>query len=425
MIFLKGHNKAMDFFLLTREAKDEAGRLITAIRDNSSLSFPPDEAYPVSLLKDSTVIGVLIAATPGGERKVLYGFSGTPGGRSNIPGWVHSCFSEKDRDEYMRRFDRRIHDLTDLIEEGHTELKKERRSLSAEAQAAYEKIFRFYTWRGERISGLPPHCPTGTGECAGLKLLNTALKRGWEIKGLAEFRYSHDMDTPLFLPPCDERCGRLLPKMLGLDYIYLDEYIAVVNKKAGFLSVPGRGEEKKDSVSYRFHELFPSSPEQPHVHRLDMDTSGIMILAFTRASQRTLFNDFENRRVRKTYTALLEGVITQESGDIDIPMRLDVDNRPHQIVDYVNGKNAFTHWERVGVERRNGKLCTRVLFFPHTGRTHQLRVHASSGLGHPIVGDNLYGRQEEGERLCLHASSITFNHPASGKEMTITSPPEF
>ncbi len=415
----------MDYFLLTEEAKTEADALIRRMRETSSVSFPPSEDYPLSLIKDGNMLGVLIAETKGGERKVLYGYSGALSGVYNIPGFVHTCFSESDWERYMSLYDRKIHELTDLIDSGHTELRTERRALSAEAQKEYEKIFRFYTWRGGRIEGLPPHSPTGTGECAGLKLINTALKKGWEIKGLAEFRY-HEDDSPLvFLPPCSERCGLLLPSMLGLDYIYLDSDIAVVNKRPGFLSVPGRGEEKRDSVSYRFHELFPSSPEIPHVHRLDMDTSGIMILAFTKEAQKKLSLEFEMRQVQKTYTALLEGIIKETEGDIDLPMRLDVDNRPHQIVDFQQGKNAITHWERVDIEKRDGRFCTRVRFYPHTGRTHQLRVHAASGLGHPIVGDNLYGTQREGERLYLHASSITFTHPGTGERMTITSDPEF
>ena len=410
---------------MTEEAKTEADTLIRRMRETSSVSFPPDKDYPLSLIKDGNMLGVLIAETKGGERKVLYGYSGALSGVYNIPGFVHTCFSESDWGKYMSLYDKKIHELTALIDSGHTEFREERRALSAEAQKEYEKIFRFYTWRGGRIEGLPPHAPTGTGECAGLKLINTALKKGWEIKGLAEFRY-HDNDNPLeFLPPCSERCGLLLPSMLGLDYIYLDSDIAVVNKKSGFLSVPGRGEEKRDSVSYRFHELFPSSPEIPHVHRLDMDTSGIMILAFTKEAQKKLSLEFEMREVQKTYTALLEGIIKETEGDIDLPMRLDVDNRPHQIVDYELGKKALTHWERVDIEKRDGRFCTRVRFYPHTGRTHQLRVHAASGLGHPIVGDNLYGTQRDGERLYLHASSITFTHPGTGERMTITSDPEF
>lgn len=415
----------MDFFLLTQDAKDEAEALVNMIKHSGSVSLPPSDEYPLSLLKEGVMLGVLIAKTKDGERKVLYGYSGALSGIYNIPGYVHTCFSEKDWDEYMLLYDKRIHELTRLIEEGDDSLKDERRFLSAAAQEEYGKIFRFYNWKGEKLRGLPPHSPTGTGECAGLKLINTALKRGWEIKGLAEFRYCPDSDKLVYTPPCSERCGLLLPSMLGLEYIYLDSDIALVNKRAGVLSVPGRGEEKIDSVSYRFHTLFPSSPDVAHVHRLDMDTSGLMVLAFNQEAKKNLSLQFENREVKKTYIALLDGVIKEEEGDIDLPMRLDVEHRPRQIVDFEQGKSAFTHWERLSVERHDGKLCTRVRFFPRTGRTHQLRVHASSGLGHAIVGDNLYGEREEGERLCLHAETITFRHPGTGEIISFTSAPEF
>lgn len=415
----------MDYFLLTEDAENEAHLLLDAIKKNHSVSFPPSEDYPLSLLKEGNMLGVLIARTKSGERKVLYGYSGALSGVYNIPGWVHTCFSEKDYEDYMNLYDRKIHILTDEIERGQRELVEERRALSAKAQEDYEKIFRFYTWRGEKIKGLPPHSPTGTGECAGLKLINTVLRKGWEIRGLAEFRYSPFSDDITFTAPCSERCGLLLPSMLGLDYIYLDEYIAVVNKESGFLSVPGRGEEKRDSVSYRFHALFPSSPEIAHVHRLDMDTSGLLVLAFTPEAKKNLSLQFEKREVEKTYIALLDGVIKENEGDISLPIRLDVEHRPVQIVDFEQGRSAFTHWERLSVERHNGKLCTRVRFFPHTGRTHQLRVHAASGLAHPIIGDNLYGHRDGNERLCLHAESITFTHPGSGKRVSFHSDPEF
>ena len=339
----------MDYFLLTDSVIEEAYKLLDKLRESGSVSFPSSDDYPASLIKEGTMFGVMIAKTKGGERKVLYGYSGAISGIYNIPGYVHTCFSEKDYLDYMSLYDRKIHELTDEIEKGWLEKKEERLNLSRKAQREYEKIFSFYTWNGEKIYGLPEHSPTGTGECAGLKLINTALKKGWEIKGLSEFKYTHSGDIT-FYPPCKERCSILMEKMLGLDYLYLDEDIAVVNKRSGFLSVPGRGEEKKDSVAYRFHTLFPSSPEVPHVHRLDMDTSGIMVLAFNKEAHKELSLEFENREVVKTYTALLEGAIKEREGDISLPIRLDVDNRPHQIVDYERGKSAFTHWERVSIE---------------------------------------------------------------------------
>lgn len=371
------------------------------------------------------MLGVLIAETKGGERKVLYGYSGAISGDYAVPGYVHCCYSQKDFQKIFDEYDARIHALTDQIEkEGREDLKEERRQLSCEAQRKIERIFVFSKWDGTKMYGLPPRPRTGTGECAGLKLINTALRKGWEMKGLAEFRYTTKGDIE-FLPPCEERCGALLPDMLGLKFLYADEDIAVVEKPSGMLSVPGRGPEKLDSVSYRFHTLFPSSPEQCHCHRLDMDTSGLLVLAFNKAALKNMGLQFENREVKKSYVALLEGVIKETEGDIDLPMRLDVDHRPMQIVDLEQGKPAFTHWERIAVNTTEEGRFTRVRFFPHTGRTHQLRVHAASGLLHPIKGDNLYGHQEEGERLALHAETITFRHPRTGEEMTFTSEPAF
>ena len=156
-----------------------------------------------------------------------------------------------------------------------------------------------------------------------------------------------------------------------------------------------------------------------------MDTSGLLILAFNKESVKKLSLQFEKREVHKTYIALLEGVIKENSGIIDLPMRLDVDNRPYQIVDFENGKSAITRWEKLCVAWIGDDKYTKVRFFPETGRTHQLRVHASYGLKHPIKGDRLYGHRKDGERLYLHAESITFRHPRTGEEMTFTSQASF
>ena len=414
-------------FLLTEDAVNEANILHKTLLENQSVSFPPDrDNYPLSLLREGAMIGVMVLSTKGGERKVLYGFSGAMSGRYDIPGWVNPCFSLSLFHSTFDPYDKEIHRLTDLIEkEGREDLKEERRKLSAEAQEKLNGIFVFSAWDGGKVKGLPPRPRTGTGECAGLKLMNTALRKGWEIKGLAEFKWSKDKEIEEFFPPCEERCGVLMEEMLGLKYLYLDKSIAVVDKRAGMLSVPGRGIEKLDSVSYRFHTLFPSTPEVCHVHRLDMDTSGLLVLAFDKESVKDLMLQFENREVQKTYIALLEGVIEEERGDIDMPIRLDVDHRPRQIVDWEHGKKAVTHWERIRVITTPEERFTLVRFYPHTGRTHQLRVHAAEGLKHPIVGDNLYGHQRNGERLMLHAESIKFRHPKTKEEVEFTSPSPF
>ncbi|MBR0100085.1 MAG: RluA family pseudouridine synthase [Treponema sp.] len=238
--------------------------------------------------------------------------------------------------------------------------------------------------------------------------------------------------------PCDERCGILLPAMLGLRILYQDEAICVVNKQSGLLSVPGRGEDKQDCIESRFRRLFGDKVEikQPAVHRLDMETSGIMILAFTKEAHRELNRQFEAKEIQKEYIALLDGVLPKmgiaQHGTMELFFRLDVDNRPHQIWDSENGKSAVTEWEILGVERYHApdgstRNATRVLFMPHTGRTHQLRLASSDshGFGCPIIGDTLYGHCDEGERLMLHAKKISFTHPITGERMIIECESEF
>ena len=238
--------------------------------------------------------------------------------------------------------------------------------------------------------------------------------------------------------PCTERCGILLPAMLGLRILYRDEAICVVNKESGVLSVPGRGEDKQDCVESRFRRLFGEKVEiaQPAVHRLDMETSGVLILAFTKEAHRELNRQFEAKSVEKEYVALLDGVLPKKGiaphGKMELFFRLDVENRPHQIWDAENGKSAVTEWHILGVERYHApdgtvRPATRVLFLPHTGRTHQLRLASADGhgFGTPIIGDTLYGKCEKGERLCLHATKVTFTHPVTGERMTVESECEF
>ena len=145
-----------------------------------------------------------------------------------------------------------------------------------------------------------------------------------------------------------------------------------------------------------------------------------MVLGLTKEAHDRLSLDFENRQVHKEYEALVEGLILEESGTIDLPIRLDVDNRPHQIVDLVQGKNAVTDWVRLSIENLSGQKVTRLRLIPKTGRTHQLRVHCAFGLGRPILGDSLYGngQKEEVPRLMLQARNLSFNHPITGKLMS-------
>ncbi len=208
-----------------------------------------------------------------------------------------------------------------------------------------------------------------------------------------------------------------------MEILYQDEDIVVVDKLSGLLSIPGRGPEKIDSVSHRIRQMFPDCLAQPSVHRLDMDTSGLLVLALTAASHRHLSLQFQNRETDKHYLALLDGELAGEEGTITLPFRLDIENRPHQIYDEIHGKIGTTHWKKLGIE--NGK--TRIAFHPITGRTHQLRVHSAhpKGLGIPIVDDPLYGNGDLPGKMKLHACELTFTHPTTGEKMTFTAPVPF
>ena len=202
-----------------------------------------------------------------------------------------------------------------------------------------------------------------------------------------------------------------------LEMVYQDQAILAVNKPTGLLTVPGRGPDKQDCLYHRMLEQFP---EALMVHRLDMDTSGLVLFARSTEVQRTLSLQFEKREVSKTYVAIVEGLIEQDEGMIDYPMRKDMEQRlpPKHLVDCVRGKKAVTEW-RV-LERR--ETTTRAALFPKTGRSHQLRVHMQS-IGHPIVGDPIYGHPAE--RLMLHAERLSFPHPMTGEPIRLECPAPF
>ncbi len=364
-------------------------------------------------------------------------------------------------DAALRKNDAAIHSLTErlgagtLSEAESRALKERRRALTDESLAAVFSLYRFrcadgremglgeacadYARRTGRGKGILP--PTGTGECAGQKLLHLAFSRGLTPVSMAEVFYCGE-DSPdigkkgLSFPPCDPRCGIVLPAMLGLEIVYRDDDIIVVNKQSGLLSVSGRGPDKQDCVVSRVRRLFPACMGQPAVHRLDMETSGLMLLAFNPAAHRKLSRQFQEGAVSKEYVALLDGVLAKKGiapeGVMELTFRLDPDNRPHQVWDSVYGKKAVTEWETVRVQDYHApdgsrRPATRVLFRPHTGRTHQLRLASADphGFGVPIIGDTLYGSCAEGERLMLHASRLCFAHPVTGRRMELSSPVPF
>ncbi len=291
-----------------------------------------------------------------------------------------------------------------------------------------------------------PHVPSsGTGDCAAPKLLVYAMRHGLKPLAIAEFWWGA---APLggaraegnYYPACKDKCGALLPFLLGgldvrpsrrfrppslsqtpLPVIFQDEHIIVVNKPEGLLSIPGTDATVHDSVQSRIRAQFPHATGPLIVHRLDLETSGLMLITLTERAYQSVQAQFIQREVSKRYTAILDGVLERDEGTIELPLRVDLEQRPRQIVDFEHGKPATTTFKVLS--RANGK--TRIAFFPLTGRTHQLRVHAShrDGLGIPILGDRLYGTPHA--RLALHAEQLEVRHPVTGEAMLFSSPAPF
>ncbi len=303
--------------------------------------------------------------------------------------------------------------------------------------------------RGERrpLRALyaPGEPPSGAADCAAPKLLAHAFTHGLRPLALAEFWWgappsSGGRAAGAFYAACRDKCAPLLPFMLeglrvspprlfappaavteGLSVVYEDAWIVVVEKPGGLLSVPAKDTAVTDSVLARLRARYPHATGPLLVHRLDLDTSGLLVAALDSRTHAALQRQFAQREIHKRYVAWVEGLVQGEEGTIDFPMRVDLDDRPRQIHDPVHGKSAVTRW-RV-LERRGRR--TRVAFFPLTGRTHQLRVHAAHplGLGAPIVGDRLYGHEDV--RLHLHAESLSFQHPETGQRVSFERPAPF
>lgn len=424
----------MDFLFPTRKAEELLVKEIEKIKSEGYFDYQeksPRFSIDEFISEKGLMLGLLVARTRTGEHVSFKAFSGLLSKNVIVPGFVPPCFSRKAYDEVVAEYDERIHALTDRIEKGEKELEEERHALSLECLSRIEALYTFSSITGEKLTFVDMgivNPSTGTGDCATTRLLSYCFRKGFTPVSLAEMWFG--APTPnrkegVLYPPCDEKCRPIVRHLLDIDLLYSDEDIAVIDKSAGLLSVPGKGIDKQDCASSRIKRLFPDAPELPSVHRLDMDTSGILVFAKNEEAKRKLSLQFEARETEKVYVALLRGVVRKQSGDIDLPLRLDVDNRPYQIVDHKKGKRALTHYETVKVEVLNGEKVTRVRFYPHTGRTHQLRVHAASGLHIPIVGDRLYGTRRENERLCLHAESLSFFHPSTGKRVTFSSPAPF
>lgn len=328
-------------------------------------------------------------------------------------------------------------------------LKAERRNRSAALQQKLFQQFNFLNAKGETknlcaifeetVQKTPP---AGAGECAAPKLLQYAYLNGLSPIAMAEFWWGESPKTEIrhhgyYYPSCRGKCEPILRHMLqGLnvepapseryslsqnmpEILFEDQWLLVLHKPEGVLSVPGKSEEQ--SIYSLLRARYPEATGPLVVHRLDMATSGLLLAAKTQEVHRHLQAQFENRSIKKRYIALLDGILPEEEGVIDLPICPDYLDRPRQMVNEELGKTAITRY-RV-MDRKNGQ--TRIAFFPLTGRTHQLRVHAAHplGLNCPIVGDELYGRKAK--RLYLHAEYLEFIHPVSGQRMVIEKKAEF
>ncbi len=342
---------------------------------------------------------------------------------------------KKDWEECLEKSETQLKVFTDKI----AALKSERKQRSNQLQQRLFDNYRFLNAKGEYKSlqtifskELQIAPPAGAGECAAPKLLHYAYKNNLKPIALGEFWWGQSPKSEIrkhkeFYPSCRNKCEPILGFMLegleveenpmlknpaegkDLEIVYEDEYLLLVNKPAEFLSVPGRN--IKDSVQTRMQKLYPDAML---VHRLDQSTSGLLLVAKDKETYHNLQSQFIKRTVNKRYLAILDGILQEKTAFIDLPLRVDLNNRPHQLVCYQHGKSAQTKYEVL--EIKDGK--TRVYFYPLTGRTHQLRVHAAhpNGLNAAIVGDDLYGKRAN--RLHLHAEYLEFSHPKTKKRFS-------
>lgn len=368
--------------------------------------------------------------------------------------------SEKNQLRDIKRYwDERIHTISQALSQLTDErdaLRQQRKRLSAALQQKLFEQYRFLNIKGteKSLNGifngtveLTP--PAGSGECAAPKLLHYAFKHDLKPLAIAEFWWGAPPKSEIrqhkqFYPACLRKCQPILGHMLEglvvddnplltnpaegktLAILYQDDAMAIVSKPAEFLSVPGK--EIEDSVYSRIRQTFPHATGPLIVHRLDMSTSGLMVIALTKDAHKQLQKQFIQRTVTKRYVALLAGVPAvmankQATGHISLPLRGDLDDRPRQLVCHEFGKAAETHWE---LSQLNEMARTaRVYLYPKTGRTHQLRVHCahSEGLNTPIVGDDLYGTRAN--RLHLHADLLMLQHPVTRELMRFQVDPDF
>ena len=392
-------------------------------------------------LTEGKMFGVLVV-----EGGFLAAYSGLLECRNDWDYFVPPVFDAQQPDGYFKQKEREI-SLTSRLSPLTS------KKMSQDLQLWLFHQYRFLNARGEtkdlvdvwqdyhcspRIRNRYPLPPGGTGDCCAPKLLQYAYQHGLKPVCMAEFWWGPSPKSEVrhhgqFYPACRGKCKPVLTWMLqGLDVdpnpeetgfphlipeiVYEDETMAVLNKPSGLLSVPGRTEDY--SVATWAQERWPGAML---VHRLDMWTSGIILVAKTKEAYQDMQEQFTSRSVKKKYLAIVEGIPAKEHGVIDLPLLCDPMNRPRQVVDHESGKRAITEY-RVLAEQGGKSLLA---LWPHTGRTHQLRMHCAhpDGLGCPILGDELYGTKSD--RLYLQAQAITLIHPTAGKRMHFELPAAF
>ena len=400
------------------------------------------------------MFGVLVVEHVGGLA-YLAAYSGLLAGRNDWDYFVPPVYDAQQPDGYFKTKEREISQTSAI---SHQTSKQ----MSQELQTWLFHQYQLLNARGEtrdlvdvwqdyydrpKLRQKFPLPPGGTGDCCAPKLLQYAYQQGLKPVCMAEFWWGATTKEEIrqhlnYYPACRGKCKPILtwmlqgldvdpdPELLGLQrmdlpVIYEDDAIVVVDKPSGMLSVPGRIEDY--SVETVMKQRYP---EAVIAHRLDMGTSGLLIVAKTMEAYHPLQEQFIKHQVKKKYVAKVEDpsnlpCLGEGSGTISLPLRPDPMNRPRQVVDMEHGKRAVTDYEFLPLPREGSGEGSLVALYPQTGRTHQLRIHCAhpDGLGRPIVGDELYGTK--GERLMLHASEIWFRHPLTGQEMHLVSPVHF
>ena len=394
-------------------------------------------------LTEGKMFGVLVV-----EGGFLAAYSGLLEGRNDWDYFVPPVFDAQQPDGHFKQTERQI----SLLSQDSPLVAKK---MSQELQLWLFHQYQFLNARGERRDLVDVwqdyHCsarirrkyplpPGGTGDCCAPKLLQYAYSQGLKPLCMAEFWWGPSPKSEVrhhgqFYPACRGKCKPVLTWMLqGLDVdpnpeengfprlvpevVYEDDVMVVLNKPSGLLSIPGRTEDY--SVATWAQGQWPGAML---VHRLDMWTSGLIVVAKNKAAYLRLQEEFVKHIIKKRYIAVLDGIPSQPKGRISLPLLCDPMNRPRQVVDCQRGKSAVTEYEVLAVT----PSVSLVALYPHTGRTHQLRVHCAhpDGLGCPILGDELYGQKDSADRLCLHADRLDVMHPVTDEWMHFELPYPF